>query len=88
VPQPVRAIPAQTKPIMARTGFLPIGFPFPVRERKAAALNPSAADFVRSPSADRAGRYVVASAGKVKSNEVPPHAHEAMNSFVLGPGGE
>jgi molybdopterin-containing oxidoreductase family iron-sulfur binding subunit len=32
VPQPVRAIPAQTRPIMARTGFLPIGFPFPEKK--------------------------------------------------------
>lgn len=28
-PQPVRAIPAQTRPMIVTTGFLPIGFPFP-----------------------------------------------------------
>jgi hypothetical protein len=29
--QPARAIPAQTRPIRPTTGFLPIGFPFPVK---------------------------------------------------------
>jgi hypothetical protein len=40
-PQPVRAIPAHTRPTRPTKGFLPIGVPFPCRDEKPRAQSPS-----------------------------------------------
>src|SRR5262249_20681991 len=73
-PQPVRAIPAQTRPIIPTPGFLPLGFPFPVERRDTPRQTPArpcpgfgspTRPVVPCAPTERGG-YVVVGAGKVK----------------------